>query len=79
MGNTQLVPAGFVFIWLSSANENNDNNVWNVNGNNSNFNNNNYNNDNNIGVRPAFHKTKNYITKVYSEKIWKTSIFHIEK
>lgn len=62
--------------WLGAAN--NTNNVWNVNGNNSNLNNNNYNNTNN-GVRPAFHKTKDYITKVCNEKLWKTSIVLIKK
>ena len=65
------------FFWLGSAN--NTNNVWNVNGENSNLNNNNFNNDNNYGVRPAFYKTKGYITKVCNEKIWKTSIFLIRK
>ena len=44
-------------LWLGSANDNNDNNVWNVNGNNENLNNDNFDNDNNYGVRPAFHKT----------------------
>ena len=78
MGNIYNVLVGSVY-WLGSPNENNTNNEWNVNGNNSNFNNNNVNNDNNYGLRPAFRKTKYYITKVYSEKLWKTSIFHIVK
>ena len=51
---------GYLNYWLGSAN--NTNNVWNVNGNNSNLNNNNYNNSSNNGVRPAFYKTKDYIT-----------------
>ena len=46
--------------WLGSAR--NTYNVWFVNGENSNLNNNNYDNDNNYGVRPAFYKTKGYIT-----------------
>ena len=61
-------PRFFVLVLQLCASARDYNNVWNVNAN-GNFEGNNFWNDDNLGARPAFHKTEDYVISIYSEKI----------
>ena len=61
-------PRFFVLVLQLCASARDYNNVWNVNANES-FEDNNFWNDGGLGVRPAFHKTEDFVISIYSEKI----------